>query len=216
MALIEKLERNSAKTCPACGQPIVPPVPDLTPIKQRILDAVKHRPGISAEELRATIWDDPSGGPEDRRPVAVATTARPATQAEKELRDNARLLRWWKAWHREQREAVLSGPHGAVLSELFRMFKNLKHLQPSQLIGFARSIDWAVIDADTKLVTLHELNAAITRFREKCNPDEPISDPLPNEPDSPYRTIKAILFPERAPTGAKPGMSIRNPAVLET
>jgi hypothetical protein len=42
------------KICPACNQPIVPPMPDLTPIKQRILDAVKRRPGISAEELRAT------------------------------------------------------------------------------------------------------------------------------------------------------------------
>ena len=41
-------------------------------------------------------------------------TRRTAVQAEKELRDNARLLRWWKAWHREQREAVLAGPHGRV------------------------------------------------------------------------------------------------------
>jgi hypothetical protein len=139
-------------------------------------------------------------------------TRRPAAQAEKELRDNARLLKWWRAWHREQREAVLAGPHGAVLGELLRMVKNLQHVQPSQLIGLARAIDWTVIDADTKLVTLHELNAAITRFREKRNPDEPISDPLPNEPDSPFRTLKAILFPARAPTGAKPGLSIRDPA----
>jgi hypothetical protein len=115
------------------------------------------------------------------------------------LADNERLLRWWKAWHREQREAVLTGPHGAVLGELFRMIKNLQHVQPSQLIGFVRSINWAGIDADTKLVTLHELNAAITRFREKCNSEEPISDNLPNEPDTPFRTIKAILFPASPP-----------------
>jgi hypothetical protein len=137
------------------------------------------------------------------------------TAQEQKLADDARLLRWWKAWHREQREAVLAGPHGAVLGELFRMIRSLQHVRPVQLIGLARSIDWAVIDADTKLVTLHELNVAITRFREKRNPNEPISDPLPNEPDSPFRTIKAILFPERAPAGAKPGLSIRNPAVLE-
>ena len=119
-------------------------------------------------------------------------TRRTAVQAEKELRDNARLLRWWKAWHREQREAVLAGPHGAVLAELFRMVKNLQHVQPAQLIGLARSIDWAAIDADTKLVTLHELNAAITRFREKRGL-EPIDDTVSDEP--PFRTIKAILFP---------------------
>ena len=140
-------------------------------------------------------------------------TRRTAVQAEKELRDNARLLRWWKAWHREQREAVLAGPHGAVLAELFRMVKNLQHVQPAQLIGFARSIDWAVIDTDTKLVTLHEFNAAITRLRERHNM-EPIDDTVEDEP--PFRQLKAILFPPNgAPTGAKPGTSIRNPAVLE-
>ena len=117
---------------------------------------------------------------------------RPNAKQEKKLADDARLLRWWKAWHREQREAVLSGPHGAVLSELFRMVKNLQHVQPAQLIGLARSIDWAAIDADTKLVTLHELNAAITRFREKRGL-EPIDDTVSDEP--PFRTIKAILFP---------------------
>ena len=137
-------------------------------------------------------------------------TRRTAVQAEKELRDNARLLRWWKAWHREQREAVLAGPHGAVLAELFRMVKNLQHVQPAQLIGFARSIDWAVIDTDTKLVTLHEFNAAITRLRERHNM-EPIDDTVEDEP--PYRQLKAILFPPNgAPTGAKPGTSIRNSA----
>jgi len=137
-------------------------------------------------------------------------TRRTAVQAEKELRDNARLLRWWKAWHREQREAVLAGPHGAVLAELFRMVKNLQHVQPAQLIGFARSIDWAVIDTDTKLVTLHEFNAAITRLRERHNM-EPIDDTVEDEP--PFRQLKAILLPPNgAPTGAKPGTSIRNSA----
>ena len=137
-------------------------------------------------------------------------TRRTAVQAEKELRDNARLLRWWKAWHREQREAVLAGPHGAVLAELFRMVKNLQHVQPAQQIGFARSIDWAVIDTDTKLVTLHEFNAAITRLRERHNM-EPIDDTVEDEP--PFRQLKAILFPPNgAPTGAKPGTSIRNSA----
>jgi hypothetical protein len=131
---------------------------------------------------------------------------------DKKLADNERLLRWWKKFHAEEKAAVLAGPHGAVLSELFRMFKNLQHVQPSQLIGLVGSIDWAVIDTNTKLVTLHELNTAITRLREKHNL-EPIDDSVEGEP--PFRVIKAILFPERAPTGAKPGMSIRNPAVLE-
>ena len=128
---------------------------------------------------------------------------------DKKLADDARLMRWWKAWHREQREAVCAGPHGAVLGELFRMLLNLKHVQPAQLIGLARSIDWVVIDYDTKLTVLHEINSSITKFREKRGL-EPIDDTVEGEP--PFRTLKAILFPARTPPGAKPGTSIRNSA----
>jgi hypothetical protein len=134
---------------------------------------------------------------------------RRSTAQEKKLADDARLLRWWKAWHREQRDLVLAGPHGAVLSELFRMLDNLQHVQPAQLIELARSIDWAAIDTDTKLTVLHEINSSITKFREKRGL-EPIDDTVSDEP--PFRTLKAILFTERAPAGAKPGLSIHKPA----
>ena len=52
--------------CDACGQPVLvrSELPPLPPIKQRILDAVRRRPGITAQELRNWIWaDDPDGGP---------------------------------------------------------------------------------------------------------------------------------------------------------
>ena len=89
---------------------------------------------------------------------------------------------------------MLAGPHGAVLGELFRMFKNLEHVQPVQLIGSARAIDWTVIDFDTRLTVLHEANASISKYREKCGLD-PINDALPGEPDTPFRALKAIMFP---------------------
>src|SRR6516164_1383560 len=121
------------------------------------------------------------------------------TAKEKELRDNARLLRAWKKFHHEEREAVLTGPHGAVLSELFRMFKNLKHLQPSQLIGYVQSINWAAIDYATKLTVVHEINNAITAFREKQGL-EPIDDGLPGQPATPFHTIKAIVLTASPPS----------------
>ena len=62
---------RQVEVCPRCGQPIVPPVPDLTPLKRRILDTVQRLPGISAEELRGIVWDDPSGGPECRHTIFV-------------------------------------------------------------------------------------------------------------------------------------------------
>ena len=112
---------------------------------------------------------------------------------EKKLADDARLMRAWKRFHREEREAVLAGPHALVLGELFRMFQNLKHVQPSQLIDFVQSIDWTAIDYATKLVTIHEFNSAITTFRTTQGL-EPIDDGLPGEPDTPFRTIKAIVL----------------------
>jgi hypothetical protein len=57
--------------CPTCGQPIVPPIRDLSPIKARILEAVKRCPGISAEQLRLIVWNDPSGDPECRHTIFV-------------------------------------------------------------------------------------------------------------------------------------------------
>jgi hypothetical protein len=60
--------------CESCGQPVLvqPELPPLPPTKQRILDAVRRRPGISAEELRCVVWaDDPNGGPEDRKCLHV-------------------------------------------------------------------------------------------------------------------------------------------------
>jgi hypothetical protein len=124
------------------------------------------------------------------------------TEKEKQLADNARLLRMWRQFHREEREAVLAGPHGAVLSELFRMFANIEHVKPAQLVGFIGAIDWGSIDYQTRLTVLHEVNEGITEFRVKRDM-EPIDDNLPGEPETPYRLIKAILFPPNgAPTGA--------------
>jgi hypothetical protein len=136
-------------------------------------------------------------------------TRRTATQAEKKLVDDARLLRAWKKFHREEREAVLAGPHSAVLGELFRMFKNLQHVQPSQLIGFVDSIDWASIDYATRLTVLHEVNNAITAYRVKRGL-EPIDDNLPPDPDTPFRTIKAIVLTASPPSeGAHRGEARR-------
>jgi hypothetical protein len=134
-----------------------------------------------------------------------------STKEQKKLADDARLLRAWKKFHRDEYEAVLVGPHAAMLGELFRMLQNLKHVQPAQLIGLVRSIDWTAIDSNTKLVLLHELNSAIMKFRERRGA-EPINDNLPGQPDTPFHTIKTIIFPHVTnvvPTEAQLGSNIQ-------
>jgi hypothetical protein len=124
------------------------------------------------------------------------------TAQEKKLADDARLVRAWKKFHREEKDAVLAGPYARTLGELFRMFANLECVQPAQLIGFIGAIDWSAIDCQIRLVVLHELNTAITKFREKRGL-EPIDDSVTDEP--PFRTIKAIIFTTSPHEGAHRG-----------
>jgi hypothetical protein len=137
---------------------------------------------------------------------------------DKKLADDARLLRWWKAWHREQREAVLAGPHGVALSELFRMFENLRHAQPSQLSGFARSINWSTIDYDTKLVVVHELNTAIAAFRKRTAWRRLTTLARRNGdtiPDRPRDLTHCFPLTMRAPTEAELGLSNSHRSIQE-
>ena len=61
------LERNSAETCPACGQVIAPTGLHLPRVKMQIYEAVRRRPGITPAALRDVVWGlDPNGGPESR------------------------------------------------------------------------------------------------------------------------------------------------------
>jgi hypothetical protein len=59
-------EQHQQPICEACGQPVLmrSELPPLSPIKQRILEAVQRRPGITTQALRDAVWwDDPDGGP---------------------------------------------------------------------------------------------------------------------------------------------------------
>jgi hypothetical protein len=47
-------------------------LPPLTPIQEKIFNAVRRRPGLlSAKQLREIIWDGPDGGPESRNTLFV-------------------------------------------------------------------------------------------------------------------------------------------------
>jgi hypothetical protein len=60
------------KICSTCGQPIVPAELPLPPLKRRLFDAVRRRPGIDAESLRVQVWaNDPTGGPENPKVLHV-------------------------------------------------------------------------------------------------------------------------------------------------
>jgi hypothetical protein len=55
-------------------------------------------------------------------------------------------------------------------------------------------VDWNAIDADTRLIALHQINVAITQLRERLG-QEPIDDALPGEPLRAFHLIRSIINP---------------------
>jgi hypothetical protein len=118
---------------------------------------------------------------------------------EKELADREKLTRAWRKWHREQLEVALDGMHGDVMHRLMDGLKELRSAR--ELVDFIAARDWSRIDANTRLVALHEINRAITELREHMGLD-PIDDALPGEPLRAFQLIKAIIDPRSFPQSA--------------
>jgi hypothetical protein len=113
---------------------------------------------------------------------------------EKKLADDARMMRAWRRWHREQLEEVLAGPRGPMIERLMFILKELSRNSAPLLLAYIRGVDWTTVDADTRFICLHEINAAIAALRERHGMD-PFDDPLPGQPENVSRHIKAHLFP---------------------
>jgi hypothetical protein len=131
---------------------------------------------------------------------------RKQSELEKELADNARLLRAWKAWHREQLAEALAGPHRVQVSELMTLLDRLELSSAAALLDFIRRSDWSFVSYDTRSTILHQINQTIARLRER-NGMAVIDDPLPGQPDNVFRRIKQTLF--AAPPGAHSGLDQR-------
>src|SRR6516165_5331643 len=121
---------------------------------------------------------------------------RQRTAQEKKLADDARLMRWWSTWHREQLEQALDGMHGDIMRGLMAQLENLHSARA--LVDFISARDWSRVDANTRMIALHEINRAIAALRSKSGLPF-IDDPLPGQPDNAYRIIKKLFesFPSQ-------------------
>jgi hypothetical protein len=113
-------------------------------------------------------------------------------QLEKELANNARLLRAWRRWHREQLEEVLAGPHGTAVAQVIGFLDGMGPQSAPALIALLREHDWQQIDHDVRYVLLHEINTAITKLRERRGL-APIDDALPHERTTGFLIIRELL-----------------------
>jgi hypothetical protein len=113
---------------------------------------------------------------------------------QKKLNDDVRLLRAWKAYHREQLDDALVGANGAVVAELMALLDRLELNSAAALLDAVQRTAWNKISYETRLTVLHQINQAIARLRER-NGLRAIDDPLPGQPENVFRRIRATLFP---------------------
>jgi hypothetical protein len=123
--------------------------------------------------------------------------ARRKSEKEQKLATDAYLLRDWRPWHRDQLDEALAGPHGNMLQSLMALLEKLNMQSGKELIGFIRAQNWHIVDAQTKLVILHEINTAITKLRTS-NGKPPIDDGLWGEPVTVFQAVRLIVVPIEA------------------
>lgn len=119
---------------------------------------------------------------------AVSSLVTVKSERDKELTAGEKLLRAWRHWHREQLEAALAGVHADVTRRLMAELKDLRSARA--LVDFIAAQDWTAVDASTRLIALHEINAAICKLREGQGL-EPIDDALV-ELGQPLRAFQLI------------------------
>jgi hypothetical protein len=119
-------------------------------------------------------------------------------QQEKELADQARLLREWRGFHRDERNAALAAPHRVMLTELFRLLDNLERVKGAELVDFVASVDWGAVAFSVRLTALYEINRSIIRLREARGLPR-IDDGLPGKPENAFRRVRAHVLGLGAP-----------------
>jgi hypothetical protein len=117
---------------------------------------------------------------------------RRSDKEQKKLADDAYLLRQWRAWHREQLEDALAGVHRDVMARLMAQLDDLRSAR--ELVAFIAAQDWSAVNADTRLIALHQIDTAIMRLREQMD-QEPIDDALWHEPPRAFQRIREIINP---------------------
>ena len=92
---------------------------------------------------------------------------RPPRDQQKELADQAQLMRAWRAWHAEQLDEALAGLHGAMVAELMTLLDRHELNSAAALRACVQRMDWSTVSYDVRLTALHQINQTIIRLRER-------------------------------------------------
>jgi hypothetical protein len=118
---------------------------------------------------------------------------RKSTALQKELKDDATLLKRWRAWHAELRAEALAGPFGALVEQLLEILRGLRLQDSALLLAFIRSQRWSEVDMNVRLECLHQINARMTRLREQAGL-VPFDDALPDKPTTGFLIVRQLML----------------------
>lgn len=112
---------------------------------------------------------------------------------EKELDDQNKLFRQWKAWRREKLDALIAGPHGREIKGLIRFLDTMTLSSAPALLKLIENAHWArSMSPGERADLLGAIGNRITRTRERAGLT-PFDDAMPGEPETAFHRIKTML-----------------------
>jgi hypothetical protein len=117
---------------------------------------------------------------------------KPSALEQEQLDKNAQL-KLWRAYHRDEINAVINGPYRDNWRELVRVVRDMAFENPGAIVGYVQHVQW-LHDADiqTRRVALSMIARAIMQLRE-INGYPPFDDSLPGEEPTAFEIIRAAL-----------------------
>ncbi len=122
---------------------------------------------------------------------------------DKKLRDRDVMFRRWRAWHREEIEALRLGAWGEDVEELLALLDKLGPNDGEKLLDLVRAQNWRAASECHRYLILREVDLAIARVREGLDLP-PCDDAMPwsSEPYTTFQLVREYLFDDDEPAAA--------------
>ena len=114
----------------------------------------------------------------------------PKTAQEKKQAEQDKLHELWLEDFAKKKQALLDSKYGAQALALCAKLEALSLDDGDLLIEMAKV--WQYVDHNTRFLVLNLIDSAMVELRER-HMWPPIDDPLPDEPDSAFISIRKIL-----------------------
>jgi hypothetical protein len=132
---------------------------------------------------------------EKRSKTDHAAPLKPSALEQEQLDKNTQL-KLWRAYHRDEVNAVINGPYREQWREMVKVVKAMTIENPSAIVDYVQKSQWLrAADMQTRRVVLSMIARAIIQLRE-INGYPPIDDSLPGEEPTAFEIIRNELRTE--------------------